>query len=71
MEGDPMKNWMVMYGRTRLMRRLGSQGPDGMVQAFEELEDANAFVRQCRADGMYAQLQPTPAMKAIIDGRSA
>ena len=66
-----MKNWIVMYGRTRLMRRLGSQGPNGMTQTFEELEDANAFVRQCKADGLYAVMQPTPAMKAIIESRAA
>jgi hypothetical protein len=65
-----MKNWIVMYGRKRLLRTAGQQS-SAMSQTFDELEDANAFVRRCKVDGLYAVLQPTPAIKAIIDGRSA
>jgi hypothetical protein len=65
--GDVVVNWNVFYGFRRYRNRAPVQGPTAWVKSFGELKDANAFAAQCRAEDMYAQLQPTPAMKKVLE----
>jgi hypothetical protein len=46
--------WLVMYGRGRGVRAPNSGGGISTVRKFDDEASAQAFVRQCRKEGLRA-----------------